>query len=200
MDNPSKPLSLLARFLSWALRLDAFSRIDVEVYGGLGYLWRQFIDLFPYSWQHWWTNHIRIIYAPQHSNLRAAIPKTWCDIDGCIEQFLFACVIDFVEGENGLKDWEGQDQLMGEPWDEGTINPRRAQAAMLREVYDWAKTGRQAAEDAMFAAAPKVDFKTSVWEGITGDYTEYRRIEDEMEAKTERYLAWVVANRRLMWT
>ncbi len=58
---------------------------------------------------------------------------------------------------------------------------------MLREVYDWAKTGRQAAEDAMFAA------------GSGNGYKEWRRIEDEMEAKTNRYLAWVVQWRGYMW-
>ncbi len=59
---------------------------------------------------------------------------------------------------------------------------------MLREVYEWAKTGRQKAEDAMFAAGPK------------NGYAEWRRIEEEMEAKTERYLKWIVEYRGYMWT
>jgi len=51
---------------------------------------------------------------------------------------------------------------------------------MLREVYDWAKTGRQAAETAMFAAGSK------------DGYAEWRRIEDEATAKTKAYLKWIV--------
>ncbi len=174
--------------MSLLLRILDTDSISLEVYGFWGCVGRRFLDFVPYRLRNWWDNHVRTIYAPQHSALRKSIPKTWCDLDGCIESFLFACVIDFVEGEEGLKDWEGQDLYWGPPWPDGAINPRRQQAAMLREVYEWAKTGRQKAEDAMFAVGPK------------NGYAEWRRIEDEMEAKTERYLKWIVEYRGYMWT
>lgn len=186
---PEKPLNWGQRLLI-RLTKDTWTHIQIESYGCWGFFLRQLGDLIPYEVQHWWTNHIHTIYVPQHSNLRAAIPKTWCDLDGCIESFLFACVIDFVEKEKGLEDWEVEYQ-------EGS---RKEQASMLREVYNWAKVGRQAAEDAMFAAAPKHDLRKSIWETLNGDYTEYQRIQDEMEAKTQRYLLWIVENRRIMWT
>jgi hypothetical protein len=144
---------------------------------------------------HIWWRHIRPFFAPQHPELRAAVPRTWMDIDGCIEEFLFACVISFVEKEDGLDDWEGQQPLDPAIFGD-TTNPRRDQAAMLREVYEWAKTGRHEAGELAFAARP-------IRQGVTdmsGDYTEYRRINDEAEAKTERYLKWIVEYRGYMWT
>ncbi len=151
--------------------------ISYSIYGFWGCLRRRIARALPWQLTNWWEKHVRTVYAPQHSNLRAAIPKTWCDIDGCVEAFLFACVIDFVEGENGLKDWDEQDEKL-DPIFGDVINPSNAQAAMLREVYNWAKTGRQAAEDAMHAAAPKIDVK-SFFAGERYDFTAYHAIENE---------------------
>ena len=39
---------------------------------------------------------------PCHPELRKAVPKEWADLDGVIENFLFAAIISFVEKENGL--------------------------------------------------------------------------------------------------
>jgi len=174
--------------MSFLLRILDTDSISYECYGFWGCVRRRLLDFVPYPTQRFWEKRVRTIYAPQHSALRASIPKTWCDLDGCIESFLFACVIDFVEGEEGLADWEGQSETMGFPPPYDCSNPRHQQAAMLREVYNWAKTGRQAAETAMFAAGSKDGYK------------EWRRIEDEMTAKTERYLSWVVQWRGYMWT
>lgn len=170
------------------LRILDTDTISYQCFGFWGCVRRRLRDFVPYSIQRFWGSHIRTIYAPQHSNLRDSIPKTWCDLDGCIETFLFACVIDFVENEDGLDDWEGQSEMMGFPLPHDCVNPRHQQAAMLREVYNWAKTGRQAAETAMFAAGSK------------NGYSEWRCIEDEATAKTERYLEWIIEWRGMMWT
>lgn len=193
--KPLQPVTTLTSQSRWLLRLLDTDSISYEVYGFWGCAWRRLRDFVPYFIQRFWERRVRTIYAPQHSRLRAAIPKTWCDLDGCIESFLFACVIDFVEGEEGLKDWESQNELMGAPWPADAINPRRQQAAMLREVYEWAKSGRQAAEDAMFAAAPGYD---AFVKGAS--YDEMNRLSNEMEAKTERYVRWIVEYRGYMWT
>lgn len=158
--------------------------ITYSVYGFWHGLGRRLISLLPFWWRNWWTNHVRTIYAPQHSELRASIPKTWCDIDECIATFLYACIISFVEGEDGLKDWE-------DPHQDGT---RKEQAAMLREVYNWAKTGRAAAgEEAFASVVPGKGF-------FDGDYTEYRRITESAEERDRRYLEWVVKYREYMWS
>lgn len=170
--------------MSFLLRLLDTDSISLEVYGFWGSVRRRLLGFLPYRFRNWWTNHVRTIYAPQHSNLRRAIPKTWRDLDGCIENFLFACVISFVEDEDGLDDWE-------QPCQEG---PRKEQAAMLREVYDWAKTGRQVAEDAMFAAAPRYE---GFLKGLS--YNEMSRLSDEMEAKTNRYILWITTYRVYLW-
>jgi hypothetical protein len=176
--------------MSILLRILDTDAISYGVYGFWRCLGRRFLQLFPVRFRQWWTNHVRTIYAPQHQALRAAIPRTWCDIDGCIEAFLFACVVDFVEGEQGLVDWEQPDQ----------VGLRKEQAAMLREVYTWAKTGRAAAEEATFSSAPKYAKGRDWTTGISGDYGEMMRLSDEMNAKTDRYLLWILSNRNLLWT
>lgn len=181
--------------MSLLLRLLDTDSISLKVYGFWGSLRRSIGRALPDQLTNWWTKHIRTIYAPQHSNLRAAIPKTWCDLDGCVESFLFACVIAFVEDEDGLDDWEGQPEVL--EWFDGP-NPHRQQAAMLREVYNWAKTGRAAAEDEWYAASPKITFDEFV--AGKGEFTRVHQLTEETEAKTQRYLLWVVTNRRLMWT
>jgi len=47
----------------------------------------------------WWI----WAFNPQHSELRAVISRNWDDLDNIIRKFLFACVVSYVEKEDGLR-------------------------------------------------------------------------------------------------
>ena len=178
--------------------------ISYGVYGFWGCLGRRVLYLLPVHFRQWWTNHVRTIYAPQHSELRAAIPKTWCDLDGCIESFLYTCVISFVEREDGLYGPEDYPRLSEQA---------KANNTMIKEIYDWAKTGRAAAQQAIQTAYPpalKIDWskRPLTFEGIMGPESAERRaayervdqFEKAMEEKDAKYLSWLVINRGALWT
>jgi len=61
-----------------------------------------------YRLKAWYYDHVRTIFKPQHSRLRKAIPKTWCDIASLITNVNFEFVKSFYEEEfiNGFIDWE----------------------------------------------------------------------------------------------
>lgn len=181
------------------LRLLDTDSISYEVYGFWRSVGRRFIEFLPYRFRNWWTNHVRTIYAPQHVELRAAIPKTWSDLTGVIPEFLYACIISFVEKEDGLESWESQDHG----------HPARRNAAMLKEVYEWAKTGRKAEEDRIMDMHPPFKSGTSIIEWLNEENAErdaaYKRVheaEDAMEEKDSRYLQWIVSRNALqsLWT
>lgn len=45
---------------------------------------------------------IRCLFKPYHSELRKIIPRRWSDITNIIPEFLLACIVSFVEKEDGL--------------------------------------------------------------------------------------------------
>lgn len=61
-----------------------------------------------YRLKSWYYDYVRTIFKPQHSRLRKAIPKTWCDITSLITNVNFEFVKSFYEDEfiNGLVDWD----------------------------------------------------------------------------------------------
>jgi hypothetical protein len=71
--------------------------------------------------------YIKCFFFPQHQELRKVIPKTWYDIDGIMENFIFACFLSWADGEDGLNHWD---------WVE---NDTEAVEAKFKEIYEYAK-------------------------------------------------------------
>ena len=173
--------------------------ITYSIYGFWGSLNRRLHDFVPYKIRSWWTEHIRTIYAPQHSELRAAIPKTWADLTSVIPSFLYASIISFVEGEDGLKMWEAQDPE----------HPAKKNAAMLKEVYDWAKTGRAAEEQRILDLHPPFASGSDIFKWLNEENAErdaackrVQEAEDAFDEKDCKYLQWIVSRNALhsLWT
>jgi len=61
-----------------------------------------------YRLKSWYYDYVRTIFKPQHSRLRKAIPKTWCDITSLITNVNFEFVKSFYEEEftGEFVDWE----------------------------------------------------------------------------------------------
>lgn len=182
--NEAATLAEESRELKAREHYEALDNLNMIRELGFRFWWH---DLWRFTWVcHTWRDHIRPIFAPQHAELRAAIPRTWADLDHCIDEFLLACVISFVECEKGLEDWSHPEQ-------EGF---RKAHANELREVYEWAKTGRAAFQDRISAAAPKGDFD----EMLARDWSAYHALDTEFEQYNEAALKWILINRGTMWT
>ena len=53
---------------------------------------------------------------PKNAWARKVIPHTWCDKPELIQDFMFACIIDFVENETvDMTDWQSDKKLV-EVW------------------------------------------------------------------------------------
>lgn len=163
--------------------------------------WRA-LDLWWYVFRPDWVrtterfywHHIRPIFAPQNRWAVKPVRRTWQDKCGLIEDWLYAAVIDFVEGEKCFEqtNWEWNDDA-------------RRLGAELREVYTWAKTGRaefQAKIDALYLGLGK-DFNPNTFMSISEEeepiWDEYNRLTAELEQWDDRCLTWVVANRGILW-
>lgn len=68
-------------------------------------IWKN-IDIYFYRLKRKWEDWYIYLFEPQHSELRATIPRNWRDLDTCIENFLYACIVSFVEEEDGLKNFK----------------------------------------------------------------------------------------------
>lgn len=149
-------------------------------------------DRWQFTWSyHMWYDHIKPIFWPRHPELRAAVPRTWHDLDTCIEEFLYAAVISYVEKEKGLEMWEAQDPE----------HEAKKRASELRECYEWAKTGRKAFQERVNAAYPPAKcIRTEFARSYDELYGEVDRLEREFVALDDKWLMWIVQWRRHMWT
>lgn len=185
--------------MNWIIKALDTDPISYSIHGFWGSLGHRFLGFLPYGFRAFWIIHIRTIYAPQHSELRKVVPKTWCDLTHVIPTFLYACIISYVEKEKGLEMWEAQDPE----------HPAKMGAPMLKEVYEWAKTGRAAEIARIDSLHPPFAPGTDLIEWLNEDNPErdaaYKRVqeaEDAFDEKDSRYLQWIVSRNTLhsLWT
>lgn len=162
-----------------------------------GWLAEKWGDFTFWCWLNqpdWWRtanrfywNHIRCIAIPQNRWATRAVPRTWSDKVSLIPDLLYAAIIDFVEREKCFEvtDWNDTEETL-------------RLAAELREVYEWAKTGRAAFAERVEASV-QIDPKTDLFcQNVNWD--EYNRLTDEMEQWDTRCLEWIVRWRGILWT
>lgn len=145
-----------------------------------------------------WYAHVASRLFPRQRWLTKTIPRQWQDKPELLAETIYTFVRHYV-GQ------DGEDALNRVEWEE-------ADAAMLREIYGWATTGRAAAFAAISAAYPPMRSfpKESVADWIAAlnvvdptraaAYAEVDRLEKAMEETDDRYLTWVVVNRGKLWT
>ncbi len=125
---------------------------------------------------------------PRRADLKAAIPNGWADLSTIYENVLFAGIIDFVENEKGLE------RVLWVDNQPGTKNV--AAKRKIKEIYQWAKTGRKELEEEISKSYPPLNHKMPYKEA----YGELNRLEKKLEAQDTRYLTWIITNRQLLWT
>lgn len=152
-------------------------------------------DIIPWSLRDWYYTHIRSIFAPQHSRLRKAIPRTWQDISHLIEIVNFEFIKSFYEDEytDGFVDWN-HDQI------------HKDFAQWLESAYAYITKERPELEAQMWASYP--DYKMDNWweeyktrKGNNEDlYGEVNRLEALIREKDTEVLINLIKNRDFFWT
>lgn len=123
---------------------------------------------------------------PRQKWLTDRIPRCWEDKTTIIPDLLFACVIHYVDGEKCF-----EQVVIEEPL-----------ATELRACYDWAKTGRAAAEkvkEDSWHPGPLKQGSFEMEKG-TGSMEEYIRLEHEIVEQDTKWLVWIVQHRDYLWT
>ena len=168
------------------------------------------------KFEDWWI----YLFEPQHNELRAAIPRNWADLDSCITNFLYACIISYVEKEDGLKNFERlkQDKEKADKLKSRKIskeeraelneyfknqwgvvkyftqyyNDRFEDYQKLNEIYNYAKFDRPKYLKTLNEGVDYID--------ADGSKIEYGVIEETSNKRDDRYLAEIVRQRGSLWT
>lgn len=134
---------------------------------------------------------------PRQRWLVKKIPKTWCDKPELIPILLYEMVIHFVEKEECFKvtDWAGS----------GIAEEEK----QLKEIYQWAKTGRNEFLNKIDKAYPNlVPSNENIFSFVKPDgsstsmkdYDLVYKLEKEFEEYDRECLIWIVKNRGILWT
>ena len=166
----------------------------------------------PSKLQLWWWNRwdwipyslhdryykVKHVFFPCHKELRKTIPRDWMDLHYIIEDFLFECVIDYVEREKCFDTTvysdEDRDQLM--------------------ELYRFAKTGRhemgkevsRSLDEWYKTAYPNsdTDFFGSLNQKPTPEAEELFEIHGQLEVNFDqcktKHLKKIIEIRNTLWT
>jgi hypothetical protein len=128
-------------------------------------------------------------FKPYNTTIVKTIPRReWNDLVSIIPNFLYACVIQFVEDEKCFEhtDWEGS-------------TGSKDFENKLREIYNFAKTGRTELEnkitEKLHEASEKDDDLT-----YEERYGEMNRLEEELKRKDKEYMSWIVEHVGHFWT
>ena len=165
-------------------------------------------DILPYSWNMWYYDKLRPIFAPKHSRLREAIPRQWCDISSLIVDVNFEFIKTFYEEEylDGVVDWSATEL-------------HKEFAVWLEQSYLYITKERLELEKQKDEAYPKKDgclfddFEEVTDErgrklyqlkddGIPYDvkYGEVNRLEKLIEDKDTDILIQIIKRREYFWT
>jgi len=146
-------------------------------------------NMIPYKIRFKW-NDLCCYINPRNRWATDVIPNYWSDKTFLIREFLFAAVIDFIEGEKAL---------------EMTVWPKKKEKELL-EVYAWAKTGCKEFQEKIDRSYPEIpqndmlDWINNREETYEQLYGEVNRLEAEIIKIDTKHLIWIVKNRETLWS
>jgi len=131
--------------------------------------------IFPTHFTNWaWK--IRFFFNPRQKWIKKHISyNEWCDKPELITDFLFGCVVHFIEEEKTF-----EMTVMDEP-------PWKEFGDFIKECYNYIKVDRPALEK-------KIENSFSV------NYGEWKEFQKELEEKDMKYLTKIVKYKEQMWT
>lgn len=162
---------------------------QIHVWGPFAPRW---LSNLWWDWTHFYYNQISSRIWPRNRWAEKVIPRTWADKPELIREFLFATVRHLVSED-------GEDCFNTVEWDEN-------HAVKLREIAEWAKSGRDVARNHMDSlwSPPEISTENGApffIEGSErGDLNAYIAAERAIEDRDTEYLVWIVSNRAILWT
>jgi len=127
-----------------------------------------------------WT---RDFFFPQNRWATKCIPRSWSDKVELIPEFLYAAIINFVEGEKALE----------------TIVWSESGETKIKEIYHWAKYIRHEMREQISKAYPELN-PHDIFKSYEELYGEVNRLESEYDRIETEHLTWMIQNRAKLWT
>ena len=163
------------------------------------------MECWFYRRQQWWLENITCRFKPKNTWATDVIPNTWADKTWLIEEFLFTCVVNFVEEENPKSciDWN-YDEKSKEGW-------RRIQACytfIKIELPKLQKESNQISGPAWGTLDDhyntEADFLKDINKPPTPSQKElqdkYIKLENQIYNKTQSTLKEIVEIRNILWS
>ena len=136
----------------------------------------------------WGHKNITCLFFPRNRWATKVIGREYHDKPEMIRSFLFAAIVDFVEGEKCFE----------------TVGFEEDDEKNLREVYNYIKVVRPQLEKDLNESWTPGPFK--IVDGQMdqsqdkGSLEAYSKISDAIETMDDKYLVWVTQRRNILWT
>jgi len=165
--------------------------------------WSNFFKNFEWPrWTYWffwddlWYSQVSCRIQPRNKWATDCIPRTYSDKVQLIPSFLYAAIVDYVEGEKCFEfiDWNYTEE-------------NKELARKIKEIYNWAKFGRSKKEKELNDSYPKRPKGIDWLEWINSNKFNYKKeykkvneLERFINKKDDEYLTWIAKNHRILWT
>jgi hypothetical protein len=133
-----------------------------------------------------WLDKIKYTLNPRQKRIKKLIEyNTWCDKVELIPDFLFGCIVHYVEEEECFKviDWNSTEKNANV-------------ADELQECYEYITIGRSMLKDELDYAYNNLpdtdDYKEK--------YAEVVSIQKAIEDSDQYFMKWIVKNKNILWT
>lgn len=142
----------------------------------------------PYFWKAVWYE-ICAFFNPRQKWLTKHIPNTWRDKPELIQDILFACLVDYVEQEEGLipldeLDSHLDDEHLSQEYKDSVVES----TTELHEVYNYIKNELPSLEKS------RLDFAGDL------DFNEWIKLDALMSDKNMWAMTTIVKHSQTLWT
>lgn len=155
-----------------------------EVAGWYSYQKRNYIAI-----ENWIKDHIR---NPRRKLIKATFTRQWQDLPSIVVNFHLNCIVEYVDHEKCFEVIE---------WNHDPVSTEKAK--QIKEIYDYAKTGREALQKKLEIAYSEVTprrISNGDMQTYEAMYKHVNAIEAEIELYDTKCCEWVVNNRAILWT
>jgi hypothetical protein len=158
--------------------------------------WWDLTSHIPYRWSNRY-HKVKCFFFPCHKELRKTIPRDWADLVSIIEEFLFECVVDFVEREKcfdvTVYSDEDRYELMG-LYNFAKTERHQIAAEVSRSLDEWYK----------IAYPDDTDFIDNLNRKSTPEsevlFEIHNQLEDNFDRRKTKHLKRIVELRNTLWT
>lgn len=143
-------------------------------------------DWFLPKYRDNWLDKIKCTLNPRQKWIKKHIEyNKWCDKVELIPKFLFGCVVHYIEEEKALEmiDWANSS------WGHEKVEKE------LKECYQYIKYDRPTLEKQLDDAYDNLP-------DVEGYHEKYKKVNDtekEIDRLDQKYMIWIVTNKKYLW-